>query len=59
MSGSHHFRMPDQRQYATIGQRLGYVIAVNIVILLMALIEIPIITQALGRGQPRWWPTGC
>lgn len=43
--------MAEHREYSTFGRQVGYVIAANIVVLLLALIQIPIVTKTLGASD--------
>jgi O-antigen/teichoic acid export membrane protein len=45
----------DKYQYSVFGRQVGYVVAVNIAILVLSVVEIPIITKALGASQYGVW----
>jgi len=47
--------MAEHREYSTFGRQVGYVIAADIVLLLAALIQIPIITRGLGASNYGIW----
>ncbi|MDM7998536.1 MAG: oligosaccharide flippase family protein [Dehalococcoidia bacterium] len=47
--------MASRREYSIFGRQVGYIIAANILMLLAGLVEIPIVTKALGASDYGIW----
>jgi O-antigen/teichoic acid export membrane protein len=47
--------MEQNREYATFGRHVGYVIATNIAIMLLGIVQIPILTKGLGANLYGVW----
>ena len=47
--------MAEHREYSTFGRQVGYVIVANVIVLLAALVQIPIVTRALGASNYGIW----
>ena len=47
--------MKQNQEYATFGRQVGYVVAANVVILLLSFLRIPILTKGLGASLYGTW----
>jgi O-antigen/teichoic acid export membrane protein len=47
--------MAERREYSVFGRQVGYIIAANIIILFAGLLQLPIVTRAVGASEYGIW----